>query len=66
MGYQPIEDYGIIGDMHSVALVGTDRSIDWRQGGPRGGGLPDKRSGVWAEGTSMKAVARILLPLFLY
>ena len=29
MGYQPIEDYGIIGDMHSVALVGTDGSVDW-------------------------------------
>ena len=29
MGYQPIENYGIIGDMHSVALVGTDGSIDW-------------------------------------
>ncbi len=29
MGYQPIENYGIFGDMHSVALVGTDGSIDW-------------------------------------
>ena len=29
MTYQPIEDYGIIGDMHSVALVGVDGSIDW-------------------------------------
>ena len=29
MGYQPIENYGIIGDMHSVALVGMNGSIDW-------------------------------------
>ena len=29
MVYQPIENYGIIGDMHSVALVGMDGSIDW-------------------------------------
>ena len=27
--YQPIENYGIIGDLHSVALVGMDGSIDW-------------------------------------
>jgi GH15 family glucan-1,4-alpha-glucosidase len=27
--YQPIENYGIIGDLRSVALVGMDGSIDW-------------------------------------
>jgi GH15 family glucan-1,4-alpha-glucosidase len=29
MGYRPIEDYGIIGNMHTVALVGMNGSIDW-------------------------------------
>ena len=29
MSYQPIESYGMIGDMHTVALVGTNGSIDW-------------------------------------
>lgn len=29
MSYQPIENYGIIGDLHSVALVGMNGSIDW-------------------------------------
>jgi GH15 family glucan-1,4-alpha-glucosidase len=27
--YKPIESYGVIGDLHSVALVATDGSIDW-------------------------------------
>ena len=27
--YKPIGDYGIIGDMNSAALVGTDGAIDW-------------------------------------
>lgn len=29
MAYLPIEDYGIIGDMHTCALVGKNGSLDW-------------------------------------
>jgi GH15 family glucan-1,4-alpha-glucosidase len=29
VAYQPIENYGIIGNMHTVALVGMNGSIDW-------------------------------------
>jgi GH15 family glucan-1,4-alpha-glucosidase len=28
-GYQPIENYGIVGDLHTVALVGMNGSIDF-------------------------------------
>ncbi len=29
MPYAPIEDHGVIGDLHSVALVSTSGAIDW-------------------------------------
>ena len=29
MHYQPIENHGIVGNMHSAALVGLDGSVDW-------------------------------------
>jgi GH15 family glucan-1,4-alpha-glucosidase len=29
MAYKPIASYGVVGDMKSIALVGTDGSIDW-------------------------------------
>jgi GH15 family glucan-1,4-alpha-glucosidase len=29
MGFQPIENYGVIGNMHSIALVGVNGSIDF-------------------------------------
>ncbi len=29
MSYRPIESYGIVGDLHTVALVGSDGSIDF-------------------------------------
>jgi GH15 family glucan-1,4-alpha-glucosidase len=29
MGYLPIGDHGVIGDLHTAALIGTDGTIDW-------------------------------------
>jgi GH15 family glucan-1,4-alpha-glucosidase len=29
MSYQPIENYGVVGDLHTVALVGMDGSVDF-------------------------------------
>ena len=29
MGYLPIEEHGIVGDLHTAALVGVDGTIDW-------------------------------------
>ena len=29
MGYKPIVPYAVIGDLHTVAPLGIDGSIDW-------------------------------------
>lgn len=29
MAYLPIEDHGVIGDLHTAALVGKDGTVDW-------------------------------------
>jgi GH15 family glucan-1,4-alpha-glucosidase len=29
MRYQPIENHGIVGNMHSAALISLDGSVDW-------------------------------------
>jgi GH15 family glucan-1,4-alpha-glucosidase len=29
LGYLPIEDHGIVGDLHTAALVGQDGTVDW-------------------------------------
>src|SRR5260370_34933878 len=29
MSYQPIEDYGIVGNLRTAALIGKDGSVDW-------------------------------------
>ncbi len=28
-GYLPIENYGVVGDLHTVALIGTNGSVDF-------------------------------------
>ncbi len=29
MSYQPIEDYGIVGNLRTAALIGKNGSVDW-------------------------------------
>ncbi|MGQ9836687.1 MAG: glycoside hydrolase family 15 protein [Cyanobacteriota bacterium] len=64
MSYQPIENYGIIGNMQSVALVGMNGSIDWlclpRFDSPSvfGAILDDKKGGrfqITAVGENVKS-----------
>ncbi len=52
-GYLPIGEHGVIGDLHTVALVGTDGTIDWyctpRFDSPSvfGSILDSERGGYW-------------------
>ncbi len=54
MSYQPIESYGVIGDMRSVALVGKNGSIDWcclpdfDSPSVFAGILDDQKGGFWS------------------
>jgi GH15 family glucan-1,4-alpha-glucosidase len=53
-GYLPIAEHGLIGDLHTVALVGTEGTIDWyccpRFDAPSlfGAILDKERGGYWA------------------
>ncbi|MFQ5872617.1 MAG: glycoside hydrolase family 15 protein [Dehalococcoidia bacterium] len=64
MAYKPIEDYGIIGDLHTAALVGIDGSIDWcclpNFDSPSvfAAILDDKKGGHFKIGSVGKGVAR--------
>ena len=29
MSYLPIENYGLIGNLHTVALIGSNGAVDW-------------------------------------
>jgi GH15 family glucan-1,4-alpha-glucosidase len=54
MGYLPVADYGVIGDMRSVALVGKHGSIDWcclpafDSPSVFGAILDDEKGGFWS------------------
>ncbi|WP_049580703.1 glycoside hydrolase family 15 protein [Streptomyces sp. SBT349] len=55
MADTPIEDYGLLSDRHSAALVGRDGTVDWlcfpRFDSPAVfGGLLDARAGSWTIG----------------
>jgi GH15 family glucan-1,4-alpha-glucosidase len=64
MSYQPIEDYGMIGNMHTAALVGKNGSIDWcclpHFDSPSvfGAILDDKKGGFFSIAPVNEAVSR--------
>jgi Trehalase-like, N-terminal len=64
--YLPVAEHGLIGDLHSVALVGTDGTIDWYCGprfdspGVFASILDARRGAVIARLLSMEAGRRFL------
>jgi GH15 family glucan-1,4-alpha-glucosidase len=63
MAYQPIEDYGIIGNLRTAALIGKNGSLDWlcypRFDSPSvfGAILDDKKGGYFRISSTAKDVA---------
>ena len=63
MAYLPISDYGVIGDLHTAALVGRDGSIDWAcaprfdSPGIFGALLDDARGGRWRIAPTTRATS---------
>jgi GH15 family glucan-1,4-alpha-glucosidase len=69
MSYLPIEHYGVIGDMRSVALVGKNGSIDWcclpafDSGSVFAAILDDRKGGFWSLAPAVEcAVRQMYLP----
>src|SRR4051812_770922 len=69
MSYLPIENYGVIGDMRSVALVGKNGSIDWcclpafDSPSVFGAILDDQKGGFWSLAPAIEcAVRQMYLP----
>src|ERR1700742_2473532 len=62
-GYLPIEEHGIVGDLRTVALIGTDGTVDWycpsRFDAPSlFGALLDKRRGGYFSLTARTSYAK--------
>jgi GH15 family glucan-1,4-alpha-glucosidase len=69
MSYLPIEQYGVIGDMRSIALVGNNGSIDWcclpsfDSPSVFGAILDDRKGGFWSLAPAVEcAVRQMYLP----
>jgi GH15 family glucan-1,4-alpha-glucosidase len=69
MSYLPIENYGVIGDMRSVALVGKNGSIDWcclpafDSPSVFAAILDDRKGGCWSLAPTFEAnVRQMYLP----